>query len=859
MMNPDTQRLDQELHKLRNNGLVLPTHPFRAAQAYKAMADTDGEMRATASRDINGLSASLGRKITAANYDSPEVQRIMGHNTAMTNAMGAGRGLGNRTAQSRQRANQQDQRWNTGFSPKTSMIGGGQGSPMGGDVMNAIPRFYDPLEYWDLSGLPWNVADEGHRHKLHKWLRLYYATHYLVPVLVDIFTRFPLVGMELECKDPKLVEIYNDIFLDQLHYEDFLVNLGREFWLVGEAFPLGSFDEDLGIWEHEELINPEDVVIDNFPLLGTQQLKIVPPDYLRRIAQTRSPAREWYMLQEQYEELIPYLLKGEHIPISPVMLTQVANKLNDWDDHGTPILLRGLRTLLHEEKLLASQDAIAERLYSPFILAKLGIMDMGDGLPPWVPTPDELQSVRDDIDIAMASDFRVMVHHFGLEMSSVFGREQMPRLGDDFDRIERRLMQVFGVNPSLLSAGSNSQPYASSALQAEFMNQMLRTFQKTLKEHFRNRALVVAEAQGHYDYERKGQTRVPIYETVVKWDDEGNKQISREKKLLIPELNFATFDLRDEATERQFIMGLRQAGLPIPDEKLMIGVTWKNDDYIDEYNRSIQRKTISQQQAKMDTYIALVIKGLPVPMDLKYEVESVLQGGTGPEGAPAPPGGDPSGAGGDPAGGGGGAPPGGAGGAPPEGGKPPGGTVMPPPPPGLAPGGSPPPTQPGGAGAPSPGGSVPQVSNERRQGLTYNTSLQHLEPINNKYDLGETIKDWPEDVQHRARAIYDAVQLGGEYVMGAVDVKEAATIDDSSETDDPATWEVKSNQKIAEQDGENVIVARTKRVIVPISAEKKYSIIDPSISYDTEFTEPEQPGPRTASDTGDEPDPVGAV
>jgi hypothetical protein len=73
-----------------------------------------------------------------------------------------------------------------------------------------------------------------------------------------------------------------------------------------------------------------------------------------------------------FPDLIPYL-KGEHIPVSPVLLRQIGNKLNDWDDHGTPILLRGLRTLLHEEKLLASQDAIAERLYSPMILAKLGI------------------------------------------------------------------------------------------------------------------------------------------------------------------------------------------------------------------------------------------------------------------------------------------------------------------------------------------------------------------------------------------------------------------------------------------------------------------------------------------------------
>lgn len=850
-MTPDSAKLDEELARLRTNGLVLPTHPYRAAVAYRDAVRTNTGLGDAAERDLGSLGARLGRTITEPGYDHPDVQRMMQENRALANVMGQKRGFSNRTSAARRGA--QDSRWFQGFQQKTAMIG--SGSPMGGDVYNSIPRFYDPLEYWDLSGLPWNVADEGHRHKLHKWLRLYYATHYLVPILVDIFTRFPLVGLELECKDTELVRVYNDIFLDQLNYEDFLVSLGREFWLVGEAFPLGSFDEDLGIWEHEELINPEDVVIDNFPLLNAQQMKIVPPDYLRRIAQTRSPAREWYMLQEHYEDLIPYLLKGEHIPISPVMLRQVANKLSHWDDHGTPILLRGLRTLLHEEKLLASQDAIAERLYSPFILAKLGIMDMGDGLPPWIPTPDELQSVRDDIDVAMASDFRVMVHHFGLDMSSVFGREQMPRLGDDFDRIERRLMQVFGVNPSLLSAGSNSQPYASSALQAEFMNQILRTFQKMLKDHFKNRALVVAEAQGHYDYEKKGSTRVPIYETVVDWDEEGNKILTRKKKLLVPELVFATFDLRDEATERQFVMGLRAAGLPIPDDKLMIGVSWKNDNYMEQYNRDIMAKTISQQRAKMDTYIALVVQGLPVPMDLKYEVESVLQGGTGPEGAP------PEGAGGE----GFGSQPGGQAeggggdmGAPPGGGGAGGGGDIPPPPPGLfgpqgqgepggaPPGGGAPPTAPK---APGPAGNVPDASNERRPGLKYNTSVKQQlagEKLASAAEIEEALSEWPEEWRKRAVVIRDSIELTGGFIPGAIDEPDSRTASDTlvedGENEDPKTWVLKSNQKIAQEDGQDVIVEKNKkRMNFPVEASKKYSIVDP-YNEETKVNETEDTG-----------------
>jgi hypothetical protein len=449
MADPNTKRLDAAVENLKKRGVALPKHPHRAKLSAATMHQMGG-MGVTARHDaLQNLAQPKGSGSQAAQVDS-ETQALM-------------RSMGNNRAMRRMAS-----------------------SSGGGDVFAAIPRFYDPLEYWDLSGLPWNVADEGHRHKLHKWLRLYYATHYLVPILIDIFTRFPLVGMELKSEDKKLTEFYEDLFLDQLDYPEFMVSLGREFWCVGEAFPLGSFDEDLGIWEREELLNPEDVVIENFPLLGSQQLKIVPPEYLKKLAQTQSPAKEYRQLEINFPELIPYLRKNEHIPLSGVLLKQVANKHTTWDDHGTPILLRGLRTLIHEEKLLASQDAIAERLYSPLILARLGIMDLGDGQGPWVPGPEELEAVRDDIDLALSSDFRLIVHHFGLEMENVFGREQMPRLGDDFDRIERRIMQIFGVNPSLLSAGSMSQPYASSALQAEFLNQILRTFQGYLKKHYRN-------------------------------------------------------------------------------------------------------------------------------------------------------------------------------------------------------------------------------------------------------------------------------------------------------------------------------------------------------------------------------------
>ena len=489
----------------------------------------------------------------------------------------------------------------------------------GGDYIAAIPRFYDPVEYWELSGIPWNIQNDTHRQKLYQWLRLYYMTHYLVPILIDIFTRFPLVGMELSSKDPKLTQWYEDLFFDRLDYQEFLVRLGREYWTVGQAFPLGSFNDTLGIWEREELINPEDVVLKQYPLLGTQQFEIKPPEFLKELAAKKSPMTDYNTLLQDWPELIPYLIKNENIPVSNVLMKQVAFKINDWDIHGTPLLLRGLRTLMHEEKLLASQDAIAERLYSPLILAKLGIQDIGDGVP-WMPGPDECEAFRDDLDIALASDFRVLVHHFGVDIQNVFGREQMPNLGDDFDRIERRLMQLFGVNPSLLSAGSNAQPYASSALQAEFLNQILRTYQNFLKRHFMERARVVAEANEHYDYEQRGDTRVPIMEEHIEYDEEGNIMVVERHKLLIPEINMKVLDLRDEATQRQFLAQLKASGVPISDQTFMVGLPYTFKEELGRFEEEAIEKTVAQQEAKVKIYRLLKAQNLPIPPDLLQEI-----------------------------------------------------------------------------------------------------------------------------------------------------------------------------------------------------------------------------------------------
>ncbi len=499
------------------------------------------------------------------------------------------------------------------------------GSLGGDDIFAAIPRFYSPMEYFQAQKIPYRINVEAERFKLYQWLDLFYRTHYLIPILVDIFTRFPLVGIELECPDSELKTFYEDLFFERMDYEHFLVDMGREYWTLGQAFPLGHFNETLGIWEDEELIDPTMVKVRNYPIIGGEQFFFSAEgmETLRTIVEKREPREIYYLLERDYQEWIPFLLNKKDIPVSNVLLKQVAFKAGPRDLHGTPILLRALRTLLHEEKLVASQDAVAERLWQPAVLVEVGIQDMGQNRGPWIPSPAEIQSVRDQFDLMLSSDFRVMVHHLGLKVSQVFGRDQMPRLDQDFDRIEQRLMMTFGVNPSLLQAGSATQPYASSALQAEFLNQILRTYQRFLINHYKQRALIVAEAQEHYDYEKRGDTRVPIMEEVLERDEEGKEIIVEKNKLKIPDMRMKVLDLRDEATQRQFLQALKQQGVPIPDQDIAMGMHYDFVEALGKTEEELIQKTVSQQEAKVKTYDILTAKGLPIPADLKQEIEGM--------------------------------------------------------------------------------------------------------------------------------------------------------------------------------------------------------------------------------------------
>lgn len=408
------------------------------------------------------------------------------------------------------------------------------------DMTYALGRPRDPMFYWRQNNLPFDITKDEEMAKLREFCRLLYFSHPILASCIDIFSKYPLQGAKVVCKDHQLQEFYEDLFFDQLDYGDYLVSLSREVWMVGEAFPLATFNETLGIWDSEELLHPNDVFVERSPISREPRFLIRLPEALREVLRTRQPVWEYNQLVEEYPELVAYAGENSRMPVSNMLLKQIKFEADVFHKRGLPIIMRAFRSVLQEEMLNTAMDAIADRLYTPLILAKLGASasDLGTEVP-WIPEPADLDEFREALDAALAGDFRLMVHNFATTIESVFGREEMPDLSGDFDRLEDRILMSFGLSRTMLQGGEAGETYAADALNRDVVTELMTHHQRRLQNFFHDRARIVAEAQEHFDYDVRGGKRYVRMEEVLEVDEEtGEERIVEQPKLLVPELEF---------------------------------------------------------------------------------------------------------------------------------------------------------------------------------------------------------------------------------------------------------------------------------------------------------------------------------
>jgi hypothetical protein len=216
----------------------------------------------------------------------------------------------------------------------------------------------------------------------------------------------------------------------------------------------------------------------------------------------------------------------------------------------------------------------------------------------------------------------------------------MPNFDADFDRLAERILQPFGLSKTMLSGAGTGETYAADALNRDLVSQLLTTYQRRIQKLYRDRALVVAEAQEHYDYEERGGKRYPIMEEVLEVDQEtGEQRIVEQPKLLVPDLHLKAMNMRDEADLRQFYEALRSSGVPISMKTRMVNVPIKLEDEFEQTQKEAVELAVKNAETEQETYKALLAKGLPIPPELaaKFQPKANVPGAGNQQNTPDAP------------------------------------------------------------------------------------------------------------------------------------------------------------------------------------------------------------------------------
>lgn len=271
--------------------------------------------------------------------------------------------------------------------------------------------------------------------ELNAWIRYFDRFHPIVGNAIDMhatvpFSRFELVGIS----DPHVQRFYEDM-ADQLDLFRRILEISREYELIGECFPFAYWDEEMNAFSDITILNPDYIIIRGIKMVGSEGLRyeMVIDEELRQFIMSQDPL-DWEIIQKIDPVLIRAAESGLNAPLDPFNLSHLARLGNPYDVRGTSIVLGCVKDLLYEEQLREAQYAIAGGIVRPREIWKLGIKDE------YMPTETDLMALRQLLRSAEYDPNFAIISHHGLDVDFIGAERRILPIHPELEDIENRVL-----------------------------------------------------------------------------------------------------------------------------------------------------------------------------------------------------------------------------------------------------------------------------------------------------------------------------------------------------------------------------------------------------------------------------------
>ena len=200
------------------------------------------------------------------------------------------------------------------------------------------------------------------RRERNEWCRHFYRVDPTVANAIDLHAEFPISDFSHICSDPSIKKFFDNMIYEKLDIMNLLLNIGLEYWKIGDVFPLGQLNKTNGIWDKFTLLNPDYMDIQSSMFTDNPKIELIPDDSLKEIIKNgiNGKNEKFFDIYKQLSpEVIENVQKEENIILDSQLVSHIASKTSQYDTFGTPLLMRCFKTLIYKDKLKQAQEDIS--------------------------------------------------------------------------------------------------------------------------------------------------------------------------------------------------------------------------------------------------------------------------------------------------------------------------------------------------------------------------------------------------------------------------------------------------------------------------------------------------------------------
>lgn len=409
-----------------------------------------------------------------------------------------------------------------------------------GDVSDTIrtpiqfldPAYFDPILFF---------IQHRDRKELNFRLRYYYEYHPLIGNIIDLHSEFPLSDFRLQCSDSTIQRSYEDT-KDRIELLPLLMDVLKDYWLLGEAFLYGKWSETEKCWDYFSLIPPEKIELRSSYITPNPVVILQVDTQLKNLVNSSDQVDR--AITQLMDPLVVDKIKGQNNIVLPNwQVSHFCRKTSRTDLRGTSIVKRCLKDLLYEDKLRLLQFTFADRHMFPLKIFKLGNPATG-----WIPNRSHFEMLRQLLVSASNDpDFNLIFHH-GLQVEYVGTKDKIQNLIPEFDFVQKRILTALFANEALVH-GSGAT-YANANVSVRVLMHRYLTIRSKLELMVNNKIfLPIAKARGYWVSDSAGRS------------GRQSTNINGKYKVLdLPKMRWMKLNLIDDTAQKNFIMRLREKG-----------------------------------------------------------------------------------------------------------------------------------------------------------------------------------------------------------------------------------------------------------------------------------------------------------